>query len=210
MHVLCESHQSQQDSLSLSSTALTKHDLQTCCRGSTVGNPMFCTEHKHPHFWTNQNQRQTQGGLTDVLCWCVSAGGQPGGWNHFWTVWCINKNQSQCATVKLVYAAVGYMKGRSRGHFDLNPIILIWKWDSTQRVRCCVCTLLLSWMTLHWVCTWCHSQLTRVLLQITLSRRISRKGEAGATRIKTNLGELESLQTLSFTCSINRVCSVCF
>lgn len=83
------------------------------------------------------NQRQTQGGLTDVLYWCVAAGGQPGGWNQSWTVWSINKNQSHCATVKLVYTVFSYMKGYTHNHFNLSPRILIWSWDFKQHVGCC-------------------------------------------------------------------------
>lgn len=121
MHVVCESHQSQRDSLSGSSAAQRKHDVQACCWFSTVGNPIFGTEHKHSHFATTQNQRQTRGEPIDVLCWCVAAGGQPGGWNQSWTVWSINRKQSPRATVKLVYTVFSHMKGWSHNDFNPNP-----------------------------------------------------------------------------------------
>lgn len=123
------------------------------------------------------NQSQTQGGLTDVLYWCVAAGGQPGGWDWFWIVWSINKNQSHCATVKVVYTVFTYMKGST--HNDFNPsarILNVWSWDFTQHVRCCayycfhVCHIL--------VYTWCHNHLTHSLLYVTqceLNKQLSRK-----------------------------------
>lgn len=151
MHVLCESRQSHRDSLSLSSSALTKHDLQTCCWVSTVGNPIFCTEHKHPHFWTISNQKQTEAGPTDVLHWCVAEGVQPGGWNQSWTMWSINKNQSHFATVELVYTVFSYMKATTHSYFNPNPRFLFSKGDFRQRVKCCVYWLLLKRMSRHLV-----------------------------------------------------------
>lgn len=135
MHVLCESRHSQRDSLSLSSTALTKHDLQTCCWVSTVGKPIASTEHKHPRFWATLNQRQSQGGPTDVLYWCVAAGGQPGEEVETSPGLCdplirTSLTVSQCATVKLVYTVFSYMKGSNRKHFNSNPRTIFSNWPS--------------------------------------------------------------------------------